>query len=666
MMNARGALLLLFAACAACGGGRAPAPEMPPLAPLAASIVAAPPPSASASAAPSEEGPSEEEVAVPISVRNPSWGSRTAPVTIVEFGDFECPFCSRAEATLARIRETYGPGTVRIVWKNNPLPFHRNAQSAAEAATGVFVTGGNVAFWKFHDFALRSSGLLAPQAYDQWANDAGVTDRAALRTGLATHLWAEAVQKDMSEGKALGVFGTPTFFVNGLPLAGALPFPTFQGVIDRQVRAAQAKISAGTPQGRVYAELVRDNRASGAADQDDDDDVTESKTIYKVPLGRSPVRGSSTALVTLVEFADYQCPYCIRAEPIVSALRAKYGDKLRVVFKDAPLSFHSRAEPAAEAALEVRAEKGDAAFWAIHDELLAGSGEPSDEALVQLAARLGARAESVKAAIVNHAHKKSIDADTDVSEDFAANGTPHFFINGRRLAGAQPTERFEAIIDEEILRAQALLANGTRPEAIYDALVRDGTGATLPEKKSLATPFPGHDPIRGGPAARVTVHEWSDFQCPFCARVEPALQQVVREYGPRVKLVWHDLPLPMHADARLAARAAREALAQKGIRAFWAMHDEIFAHQNHLGREDLDGYARSLGLDMAKWVTALDEDAHQTEIDADKDAADAMNITATPAFVIVPAGAQSGYYIDGAQAYAKFRRRIDRALAEAQ
>jgi protein-disulfide isomerase len=611
--------------------------------------------------------PTEEDAAVPISTGNPSWGSRTALVTIVEFADFECPFCVRAEATLSRIRETYGLDAVRIIWKNSPLPFHRNARAAAEAAAGVFALAGNGAFWKFHDMALGDQRSLGPQVYDQWAKEAGVADLGAFDTGLAGHLWASAIDAELNEGKGLGVFGTPTFFVNGLPLAGALPFPTFQGVIDAQVREAQAKIASGTPRERLYAELAHDNRARLAAHQDEDDeDGADHKTVYKVPVGKSPARGSPVALVTLIEFADYQCPYCVRAEPTIAALREEYGDKLRVVFKDAPLSFHARAEPAAEAALEVRAEKGDTAFWAMHDELLAGPGDLDDGALVQLAARFGARAEAVKAAITNRTHRASIDDDNDLAEDFEANGTPHFFINGRRLVGAQPKEQFEAIIEEEIRRAQGMLANGTKPGGLYEALVRDGKGAVEPEQKSMPSPFPAHDPARGNVASKVTVHEWSDFECPFCKRVEPTLERAVREYGAKVKLVWHDLPLPMHPDAPLAARAAREALAQKGERAFWAMHDAIFAQPAQLKRNDLDGYARGLGLDLVKWNAALDGDAHQADLDADKEAADGMGITSTPAFVIVAKGAQSGYFLSGAQGYAKFRKLIERALAEAK
>ncbi len=654
-MSTRGVLTSICLAACACGGG-APMTARA-LAPTAAQV-------RQVTAAAKAAAPSEEDAAVPISPSNPSRGSRTALATVVEFADFECPYCARAEATLAEVLEMYGPDTVRIVWKHNPLPFHANATSAAEAAAGVFAMAGADAFWRFHDSALHASNSLGPQAYEQWANDAGVTDIPAFRAGLANHQWAAAVDKDLGEGKALGVVGTPTFFVNGHPLAGALPFPTFRGVIDEQVRLAQAMIAGGTPRERLYVDLTRDNRAKAQASSDDDDDRAPSKTVYKVPVGTSPVRGSPAALVTLVEFADYECPFCIRAEATLKTLRDEYGDKLRVVFKDAPLPFHPRAEPAAEAALEVRAEKGDAAFWAMHDALLSGSTDLRDDSLVQLATRFGARPDAVKGAIANHTRRAMLEDDADLAEDFEANGTPHFFVNGRRLVGAQPKEKFEEIIEEEIRRAQGELAGGTKPQALYESLLRDGQGAVEPEKKTLPVSLPGHDPIRGNASAKVTVHEWSDFQCPFCRRAQPTLDEVAREYGAKVKIVWHDLPLSMHPDAGLAARAAREALTQKGERAFWTIHDELFAHQQELGRDDLDGYARAAGLDMGKWKVALDGDAHQGQIDADAEVAADMEISGTPAFVIVAAGARTGYFISGAQGYAKFRKLIERALRE--
>jgi protein-disulfide isomerase len=260
-----GVLFQLLVAC----GVKPVAVRAPIAAPVAPMPASAPVTRAPATVA----APSEEDAQVPVSLSNPSWGSRTALVTIVEFADFECPFCARVEATLSRIREMYGPDTVRIVWKNDPLPFHRNARAAAEAGAGVFAIAGAEAFWRFHDGVLHDPGPPGLPLFERLAQDAGVPDIAAFRTGLAQHTWAGTVDRDMSEGEELGVFATPTFFINGVPLAGALPFLTFQGAIERQIRAARAKLAAGTAPERVYMELTQDNRASSKTRDDDHDDA---------------------------------------------------------------------------------------------------------------------------------------------------------------------------------------------------------------------------------------------------------------------------------------------------------------------------------------------------------------------------------------------------------
>ncbi len=611
----------------------------------------------------------DSESPVPISSKDPMWGKREAPVTIVEYSDFQCPYCSRVEPTLDQVRTTYGGDKVRIVWKNNPLPFHQNAKPAAEAAQGVFALTGSDGFWKFHDTAFKNQSALNDDSYAKWAKDAGVKDEAAFKAGLASHKWADKVDKDLNDGKAAGVQGTPSFFINGVFINGAQPFDNFKKTIDEELQKAQAKIASGTAKNRVYVEMSKENKKA-APPPKDEEEKEDTTTVFKVPVGNSPVLGDPHALVTIVEFSDFQCPFCGRVEPTLKAVRDKYGDKVRLVWKNEPLPFHPAAEPAAEAAMEVRAEKGDKGFWEAHDKFFASQKDltngsaPNIDGIVKTAAETGASADKIKKAMDGHTHKKEIDADADVGEDFQANGTPHFFINGRRLVGAQPEEKFDKIIDEEIKKAQGLVASGTKPSELYEALTKDGKGPPEPEKKDVPKSLPTNDPAHGNMSAKVAIHEWSDFQCPFCGRVEPTVAQVMKDYGDRIKFVWHDMPLPMHPDAPLAAQAGREAYAQKGPSAFWAMHDKMFANQQKIKRDDLDGYAKDLNLNMDKWKAALDGSTHTQEIEADKKAGNDDGIGGTPAFIIVPGNASSGYFVNGAQSYGKFRKLIERALAE--
>lgn len=613
---------------------------------------------------PARSAPPEDDAGVPIGSNDPTWGSRTAPVTIVEFADFECPYCARVEPTLARVREAYGADTVRIVWKNSPLPFHPNARPAAEAAAGVQALAGSEAFWRFRELAMNNPKSLGEDAYVAWGQKAGLKDPEAFRSGLRSHAWAPQVDRDLAQAKELGAVGTPWFFVNGIRLTGAQPFEAFQALVDAQLVAAQAKLASGTAPERLYAVLSKDNRTAQPAEQQDEDPPEDTSTVFKVPVGSSPARGGPGALVTIVEFADYECPYCVRAEATLRDLRASYGDKLRFVFKNEPMVFHPRAEPAAEAALEVRAQKGNDAFWSMHDAMLAEHADLTDPGLVAVAKTLGARADKVAEAIDKRTHKAEIDADQDTADDFQANGTPHFFIDGRRLVGAQPKEKFVAIIDDEVKKAQALIASGVKPDAVYDALTKDGKTPPEPERVEVAA-LPANDPAKGSASAKVTLHEFADFQCPFCARAEDTLKELGKKYGSKVRFVWHDMPLSFHENALPAARAAREARAQRGDKGFWAIHDTLLADDSKLSRADLDEDAHALGLDMTKWAAALDGDAHAAEVALDAAAGEKAGFSGTPSFVVVAAGAKTGYVISGAQEAPKFQRLIDRALSEA-
>jgi protein-disulfide isomerase len=605
----------------------------------------------------------DDESPIPVSSKDPMWGSRTAPVTIVQFSDFQCPFCSRVEPTIDQVKSTYGPDKVRIVWKNKPLPMHPNAKPAAEAAQGVFALKGNDAFWKFHDTAFKNQSALSPASYETWAQAAGV-DLTKFKAGIAAHTWADKVEKDEALSTQVNVTGTPAAFVNGVFLSGAQPFDKFKAVIDQELQKAQAKIASGTPKDRIYVTMSKENKSNAPPAKDAKEDKEDTTTVFKVPVGSSPVLGSKDALVTVVEFSDFQCPYCGRVEPTLKQLRDKYGDKVRFVWKNEPLPFHPRAEPAAEVAMEARAEKGDKGFWDVHDKLFASQPKLDDPDLDKVAQDAGLNLEKVHEAMKNHKYKAQIDADNDLADDMQASGTPHFFVDGRRLVGAQPAEKFQAIIDEEVTKAQGLLAKGTKTSELYDTMIKDGKGAPELEKKNVAVP--SNAPARGNLSAKVTVMEFSDFQCPFCKRAEDSVNEVMKNYGDKIKFVWRNMPLPMHPDAPLAAQASMEAFKQKGSDGFWKMHDLLYANQpsqqkqDGLKREALDGYAQQLGLNMDKWKTALDTQSHKAEVDADAKVGNDAGINGTPAFII------NGYFINGAQPFTKFRKVIDRALAEAK
>jgi len=163
-----------------------------------------------------------------------------------------------------------------------------------------------------------------------------------------------------------------------------------------------------------------------------------------------PVRGPATAVVTLVEFSDYQCPFCSRVTPTLKRLRETYGDRLRIVWKDYPLyDIHPQAQKAAEAAW-CAGEQGK--YWEFHDRLFANQATLAVEALKQHATAVGLEPMGFAACLDSGRHADRVKAGAREGNDLGVDSTPTAFINGRRLTGAHPYEMFAEIIDDELSR----------------------------------------------------------------------------------------------------------------------------------------------------------------------------------------------------------------------
>jgi protein-disulfide isomerase len=162
-----------------------------------------------------------------------------------------------------------------------------------------------------------------------------------------------------------------------------------------------------------------------------------------------PTLGPKNAPVTVIEFADFQCPFCKRSEDAVKAIHEKYGDRIQLVFMDFPLSFHPHAMPAANAA---RCANAQGKFWQYHDALFADQSklEPAD--LKATAKTLGLDTAKFNACFDKNQYSEAIQQDLEEGHRLNVNGTPTFFIDGREIVGAQPPENFVSIIDQELAK----------------------------------------------------------------------------------------------------------------------------------------------------------------------------------------------------------------------
>jgi predicted DsbA family dithiol-disulfide isomerase len=195
-----------------------------------------------------------------------------------------------------------------------------------------------------------------------------------------------------------------------------------------ELRAQQEALAALRPKYRVWVGLDRPRQAVGAD---------------------GPAIGPVDAKITLVEFSDYQCPYCARAEPVVQELLRRYPNDIRLVYRHLPLPFHADARGAAEAAI-CAWDQGK--FWDYHELLFTDQRALGAEQLLEYADRLALDREAFAACLGADITAQRVRDDMVEAESLGATGTPTFFINGMMMTGARPIEEFEAVIDAELAR----------------------------------------------------------------------------------------------------------------------------------------------------------------------------------------------------------------------
>jgi protein-disulfide isomerase len=172
------------------------------------------------------------------------------------------------------------------------------------------------------------------------------------------------------------------------------------------------------------------------------------RTVIKV-LPNDPITGPASASIEIVEFSDFQCPYCKRVAPVLKQVAAKYGDRVKLVWKDFPLPNHADARPAAEAAL---CANDQGKFWAYHDKLFDNQNELTAANLKAWAAQLGMNATTFNTCFDKGTHRQLVEQDQEEGSRYGVSSTPTVYINGRAIVGAMPLETYEAIIQEELAR----------------------------------------------------------------------------------------------------------------------------------------------------------------------------------------------------------------------
>ena len=488
-----------------------------------------------------------------VAATGPSLGPHDAPVTLVEFADFEDPYCGQLVPTVIALRAKYGD-RIRIVFRQFPLDSHAFADKAAQASLCAEAQGK---FWAMHDAMFKNQSTLAVNELKKTAAALGM-DAAKFDTCIDSGLSAAAVASDRAAAREAGVAEAPVMFINGRALHGALPLGDIAAIVDDELRRAGQSAPAAAPAGTAavlavaagqtlteadvraekaegqklkgleviyqqqlhslletglerlvtfdlvdaeaaargvtHAEIVAGVKAAPVTDAEvdqfyednkaqiqkakadvlpqirhyleqqgprkaDDDFIAWLKAKYKFETKLQPLRidvaatgpadGPENAPVTLVEFSDFQCPYCVIVSPTLKKLKVKYGDKLRIVYRQFPLDIHPWAPKAAEASL-CAADQGQ--FWPLHDAMFTNQKALGVADLKKLAATLELDVEKFNACLDSGKNAGQVENDRLDGVAAGVEGTPGVFINGRFLDGALPIGEFAKIVDDELRR----------------------------------------------------------------------------------------------------------------------------------------------------------------------------------------------------------------------
>jgi protein-disulfide isomerase len=418
----------------------------------------------------------------------PASGPVEAPVTIVAWSDHACRYCNRVQGTLDHLARLY-PGQLR--WVHRTLPLDDDNTLAPEAALAA---GAQGRFLPMNDRLYALGGRVDRAAVELFARELGL-DMVRFRADLDTHAHRPSIAADMADARALGVTGTPTFFLNGRPVHGNQPLNVFVEIVDQEL--ARAARHHGDYEALVAAGKLA---ADAPADATNERRELQRTTLYRVGLGLPGHQsGPDNALVTIVAWSDFQCPFCAKQAPVLAHLRDKYGTDVRIIFRHLAMRFHRGAALAAEAAVAA-AEQGR--FWAFHDQIFANFGHLTRADLERFAGAAGLDMPAFRAALDERRYHDAIAAEGASAQALGIDGTPTMFINGAPVSGARDAETMDRLVDAHLVRARELVKGGIAPADLYALLMSAAEGDDRADPSRIPSVATIHIELRGDDRAR--------------------------------------------------------------------------------------------------------------------------------------------------------------------
>lgn len=423
-----------------------------------------------------------ERFKVPLFDDDLAMGGQTPLVTIVLFTDYACPPCARTWQVMKNLVEDY-PEDVRVIYRSFTVAGFAQGERAAEAAYAAEAQGK---FWEMHWRLFEHPGTFDRPSLRAHAEAIGL-DADKFMDDLDTGAYTARRIRHRRQAKALGIVGLPAMFVNGLYLAGYQDEDMWHGVINEEIAKVKTMLSEGTPRADVYASLM-ENAKTRQVDRPEAPELRkeladkqaasfypteltppEPDQRYAIRPEDAPARGAEDAPVVIVEFLDFQCPFCRRAHAEVEKILTEHPEDVRLAVKQLPLEIHIEARGAALATLAAHRQ---GKFWPMYDRLLTHEGELGRAVFVKWAAEIGLDEAQFLEDMDDPELSASVAEDVRLAAKVGVNGTPAFFVNGRYLSGYKPG-LISTLVDEELAEVAKRVEAGTPKNEVFAAIMDD-------------------------------------------------------------------------------------------------------------------------------------------------------------------------------------------------
>ena len=590
-------------------------------------------------------------------------GPQDAPVTVINFSDFQCPFSKRSVDLMESLLKKYN-GKVRYVFKHFPLSFHKLAKPASYAAIAAQNQGK---FWEYYAKLYTDVKNINEETIVNYAKELKL-DMDKFNADRVSAETAKKVQDDITQGSLFGVRGTPTLFINGVRIVGANSAKIEETII-KQIAAGEQLKAKGVKD--PYSEIVKNGKTKFIPPKREAPAV--SQDVYKVEIpAHAPVWGAEDALVTIVLFDDFECPFCSRLYGTYEQLKKDYEGKIRIAFINLPLGFHKKAKDAAYAAAAAHKQ---GKFWEVYSFLFTRQKEWNHvenfkEWIESKKEELPVEWEQFQKDMESKNIENLVAEDIKTATSLGLRGTPASFVNGRFISGALPIESFKKVIDEELKKAED---KGAKGDALYREIIKEGkpavakTNGNRAEKekedpnKVYDVKLSGKEASKGAKNPKVTIIEFSDFQCPFCSRAFATVEGVAEKYKNDVKIVYKNFPLSFHKEAKPAALFAHAVKRLYGDEKFFKLASILYAKQNEWKADHeakFEAYAKEIGADWAKVKAEAAKPETEAAVSEDIREAGNHNLRGVPAFFI------NGKKVGGAKPAEVFESMIESVIKE--